>query len=594
MVNTPYNTFNPIYTNNTINNVKHTINNVKEQISINKMPVFFVCFIIIAIICTIIYIYRYFKNKKKQEKKESVYPGYTLPCPDYWTDISGEEKTDGICHNPKQLGTCRKFTNIYYGDQLYLLNLTNKYITKHSNNIDKQPLTINTDLSYNPNISYLTVTDKISSCNELSATIVPNILSCYEKKNITNHLNYDKQGHGNHIITNVKGSLDDAKIICNQTNDKDSPSEWLEWKNPELSKTTITKERIKELEENRKNIKDKLFICGSSEQNTENCLEYYSDNNILPDKVYYKPHENDTYHWQKTHPKNLTIPSSMKCQGIKKYHDIYKLIYGKVNIPESVLQEGHSNDTVWVKSFCNNDEFKKTIINTLIPTEQSIWELENVSESNSTEAISYYDSTKTTIFNNIFYIKHVDTSTKNSNYLTICDNNSIHSESSSENIYISAPEKCQSQYRSVVSTKTKGTDDEYKWIFYKENKGPNIVDTQTTIQSGDNVYIASMYEYNTTKNQPKYILGTCGKHNTDKYLQLIEFKDRNTSDNIWSFIVKSSSENNPVIQDVNFNTLLGINIRENPTVANNKHNLKRKCEWAKSCDLTWDVVDKLC
>tara|TARA_B110000211_G_C13984541_1_gene511075 strand:+ start:111 stop:524 length:414 start_codon:yes stop_codon:yes gene_type:complete len=31
-----------------------------------------------------------------------------------------------------------------------------------------------------------------------------------------------------------------------------------------------------------------------------------------------------------------------------------------------------------------------------------------------------------------------------------------------------------------------------------------------------------------------------------------------------------------------------------PSIQNNLFNLKKKCKWAKSCNLTWDIVDSLC
>ena len=81
----------------------------------------------------------------------------------------------------------------------------------------------------------------------------------------------------------------------------------------------------------------------------------------------------------------------------------------------------------------------------------------------------------------------------------------------------------------------------------------------------------------------------------NQYLQLIKITDIEQSDTIWSFIVKTSSTGNPIISEVDFKSILGIpDINNNLDVANNNHNLKKKCEWAKSCGLTWDVVDKMC
>ena len=602
MVSMPYNNFNPSFkmpkipnmTKITSVNPKQAVQTITTAVTKHKTPLLFIVFVLLAIIFIIVYIYQYFKKKKKKDKKENIYPGYSLPCPDYWLGVSGNKKTNGICYNPKKLGTCRQSTNIHYGDHIYIVNLTNKYISLHKDDVSQKPLSINTQMSYNPDISYLTLTDTISSCNQ---DIDNNIdsLSCYEKKNIINKINYNQSRGQTHIISQMNGSLDEAKEKCNNSNDKDVPIEWLEWTHPDLEQSNVSDSRKRELVNNKSRIKNKLFICNPSTKNTENCLNYYSEKNKLPDKMYYKMIDKQTYQWTKIQPTNEDIPPSMTCMGIKNEDNIYKLIYGNNNLPESSLIEGTSDDKVWVRSFCKNDIHKKELTNALIPTDNSIWILEHCDDAKNKESITYY--TTNSKKKSLFYITCKDKETRNKQYITICNNN----VNDTTQQYISAPSNCTSDYMSIVSTKKHKKIDTYKWFFYKvpTNNKADIIQTKddptSPIQSTDKVYIASMYKYDKVNNKPTYLLGTCGKKKNNKYLQLIKITDIEQSDTIWSFIVKTSSTGNPIISEVDFKSILGIpDINNNLDVANNNHNLKKKCEWAKSCGLTWDVVDKMC
>ena len=46
----------------------------------------------------------------------------------------------------------------------------------------KKPLDINTDMSYNPDLTYLTLTNKPSSCSTNIDTSTIDDMSCYKKK----------------------------------------------------------------------------------------------------------------------------------------------------------------------------------------------------------------------------------------------------------------------------------------------------------------------------------------------------------------------------------------------------------------------------
>ena len=621
--------------NNTITTATNTIttatNTTKQFVSNNGKMLFVILFLLSAIIFTIVYLYRFFKKQKKKDKEDThIYPGYSLPCPDYWTEVDdsdtntntnkkntkqdkstsnecivptttqSNELKKGVCYNPKQLGTCRVQTTILYGDNIYLVNLTNGYINEHKNKVEK-PLTINNDISYNTDVSYITLSDNISSCNTFIDNVNKNDLTCYTKKNITNNLNYTQRNTSDHFIKDVPGTLRDAEGICNGDNKLDLPLDWKEWGNPELS-TSISKERLRTLKENKEKIPKGRLTClpnkNMSFKENSQCPEFYEKN--LPDAYYYKelPNKNGGFQWQTRHPGESDIPKNMECQAIKKYNNIFKLLYTKINAPGASLTEGNRDpkDSVWVRSFCKNDMNKKEIINTLIPSEKSIWTLEKANHKKNKDPIEYYNLDDIKLEKHTFYIKHTNPETLNTHYVTLCTNNIITSDTSS--LYISHPSKCKPSYISVVSSQKPATSSNISsWIFYKytdESITLEQKENTNTINTKDKVYIGSMYKYDVDNNRPTYFLSTCGNKKNDKFLQLVEFKDLQTSDSAWSFIIQTSSENNPVISKIDFNTVLGIDIHKNPDIANNNHNLTKKCEWAKSCGVTWDVVDKLC
>jgi uncharacterized protein YueI len=616
-------------TNISNNTITIATNKTKQFVSNNGKMLFLILFLLTAIIFIIVYLYRFFKKQKKKDKENTIiYPGYSLPCPDYWTEVNDSDtatkkkttKQDnkqsnecivptttstqsnelkrGVCYNPKQLGTCRTQSTILYGDSIYLVNLTNNYIIDHKDKVE-QPLTINNDISYNTDISYITLSDNISSCTTSIDSVNKNDLNCYTKKNITNKLNYTQRTTSNHFIKDVQGTLREAEGICNGENKLDLPLDWKEWTNPELA-VSLYKERLRELKNNKEKIPKGRLTClpnkNISFKENSQCPEFYEKN--LPDVYYYKelPSKNGGYQWQTRHPGETDIPKNMECQAIKKYNNIFKLIYTKINTPASSLIEGNSKDRVWVRSFCKNDMNKKEILNTLIPSKKSIWTLEKTTDKKNKDPIQYYNLDDTKLEKHTFYIKHTNSETLNTHYVTLCTNNIISSDTSS--LYISHPSKCKPSYISVVSSQKPAiSSDISTWIFYKYTDNSITLektDTTNTINTKDKVYIGSMYKYDVDNNRPTYFLSTCGNKKNDKFLQLIEFKDLQTSDSAWSFIIQTSSKNNPIVSEVDFNTILGININKNPDIVNNKHNLIKKCEWAKSCGVTWDVVDKLC
>ena len=177
MVAIPYNTFDPTKAMNVVKDMNAT---VSKHVTDNKKILFILGTVIIAVIIIVVYLYRYFKNEKERKKKKTI--PYAPPCPDYWTDISGDTKTPGICHNPESLGTCRRNSNIHYGDYIYLVNMTNDYVSSADLHNNPKPISVNTDMSYNPNISYMTLSHTISSCDPNMSDITSGDLTCYEKK----------------------------------------------------------------------------------------------------------------------------------------------------------------------------------------------------------------------------------------------------------------------------------------------------------------------------------------------------------------------------------------------------------------------------
>ena len=51
------------------------------------------------------------------------------------------------------------------------------------------------------------------------------------------------------------------------------------------------------------------------------------------------------------------------------------------------------------------------------------------------------------------------------------------------------------------------------------------------------------------------------------------------------------NDNGDIIDKMDFNTYLNT---PEYSIHNNLHNLKKKCKWAKSCNLTWNSVDSIC
>ena len=50
-------------------------------------------------------------------------------------------------------------------------------------------------------------------------------------------------------------------------------------------------------------------------------------------------------------------------------------------------------------------------------------------------------------------------------------------------------------------------------------------------------------------------------------------------------------ENGDKIKNIDFNTYLDTS---DPAINNNPFNLKKKCQWAKKCRVTWDILDSIC
>lgn len=576
-----------------------TIQTIKDGVGDNSFTIFIVLLVITSIGIICIYVYKHITKEKKKVKTDpdaDIYPGYTLPCPDYWTNISGNgEKHDGICYNPEKLGTCRIHTNIHYGDSIYIINVSNQYIDLHKDDIIKQPININTDLSYNPDISYMTLSHTFSSCNtDMNASKIDD-MTCYEKKKIVNNIPYINKKDPNFYIKNVDDSLHRAKEICNGKSDIHVPIGWHVYINDiykvDINRLTSDGKNKLALKKNEietytsRRPKNKRYICMYNKNKTTYCSLakiskcYFT---ILLDNN----NKKIGMEWQINPPTDDIIPESMKCQGIKKYNDIFKLIYGKVSIPEGSLTEGHSNDTVWVKSFCKNTTTNRNIFNTLIPTDKSIWSLEHVDDILKTEPLAYYQPND----KHIFYIKHIDVETRDVDYISICNNNIITDTTKN---YISNPEGCKPSYMSIVSTNAPNSNMSH-WILYRHVNNPVTEQSNHTVHTVEQFYLGSMYKYDVANNRPRYFLGTCGKKKNDKYLQLIEYDDLDTYDNAWSCIITAPSKLNPIIPEINLNDMLGIDIKKNEDISNNKYNLRKKCEWAKSCNTPWDVVDKLC
>lgn len=582
MVAIPYNTFDPTKAMNVVKDMNAT---VSKHVTDNKKILFILGTVIIAVIIIVVYLYRYFKNEKERKKKKTI--PYAPPCPDYWTDISGDTKTPGICHNPESLGTCRRNSNIHYGDYIYLVNMTNDYVSSADLHNNPKPISVNTDMSYNPNISYMTLSHTISSCDPNMSDITSGDLTCYEKKNILNKISYTKKNPNVHI-RHVTGTLDKAESICSGIGEEELPINWNIFIHPDMTNDTVPDERKKQMENKRLSIpKNTQFTC------TAASMPCVPDHDGIS-KAYYKRIRGG-YIWQVSPPQVEEIPPAMNCQGIKKTdEDQYALIYGKTAIPQSSLIEGESDDTVWVKSLCKKNPVNKNIKNALIPTKQSIWMLENVSDKETSRPISYYNSDDT--FSHKFYIKYINPNTKQTSYTTVCNNNIIRANAPA--MYISKPEHCTSEYMSIVSTDMP-TDYGSGWIFYKytDTSTPTFISTNDEsppISSSDIFYIGSMYKYNTTEKRPEYFLGTCGKRKNDSYLQLVHYDDLEQSNNVWTFIVNASKDNNPIISKIDFNTKLGIDIEKNPDIIHKNIYNKKKCEWAKTCDVTWDIIDKMC
>ena len=581
---------------------------VTKSINNNKKLLIIIVASIIGIIIIVAYLYYYFNKKKEENKKNKIYPGYYAPCPDYWTDISGDgTKTPGICHNPEKLGVCRVNTSIQYGDHIYLVNVTDKYINMNKDKI-KKPLDINTDMSYNPDLTYLTLTNKPSSCSTNIDTSTIDDMSCYKKKNITNKIPYTQKKHATIFIRNVSGTLNNAKQICDEKEKLELPLDWNVWETPtfkEYNNKKTSSARKKEIEKNKDKIEDKLYNC--SKNTINECLEEVMGGKgidvwgaALPPKIYWQMGEGGRdSKWRISHPNKVTIPKGMKCKGIKKHHELFKLMYGYPHISKNNLIEGESDDTVWVKSFCENN-LTHAVVNQLVPSNKSMWIFEQIKKggSGTTDTITYYKDNKA----DIFYISNKDDETNEISYISVCDNNIV---SAGEKIFISHPDTCDASHKSVLCSKEKHAS-KSQWIFYKHTN-KNNVESDTlglppkpnkppSVHNTDYVYIGSMYKYDSVNKRPKYFLSTCGSNLHNKHLQLVEFKDiaNNTYNNQWSFIIKKTTKNNPIITNINLNDVLGLDIEKNNDVANNKHNLHKKCAWAKTCDVTWDVVDKLC
>ena len=252
---------------NVANTVTKTINN-------NKKILLIIVASITGIVIIIAYLYYYFNKKREKNKKNKKYPGYYLPCPDYWTNISGDgTKTPGICHNPEKLGVCRKNTSIQYGDHIYLVNVTNNYINVNKDKI-KKPLDINTNITYNPDLTYLTLTSKPSSCSPNIDNYTLEDMACYKKKSITNKIPYTKKKHSTIFIRNVSGTLNNAKQICDEKEKLELPLDWNVWETPtfkEYNNKKTSSARKKEIEKNKDKIEDKLYNC--SKNTINECLE---------------------------------------------------------------------------------------------------------------------------------------------------------------------------------------------------------------------------------------------------------------------------------------------------------------------------------
>ena len=502
-------------------------------------------FLVLCIIFIIIIVIRIYNKLNKNEtnintcssinKNKQLDLNKVSPCPDYWTDIIDNKKTPGICHNTHKLGNCRKDQSIFYLDTVYLINVKNEYIRKQDSSYDVSDIKSDDSYNINDQISYNTNFTYLTLTDNISTcNSLSNDFSCYEMKSVSDTITPTTKDP-NITLYDISGHLEDAKLICNNREQCA-----INYSNRYSGITGDSKNHW--TTQGKTEQRGWCGKAGESKFSPDISTGYY-EQSIHADPDYDKE-----------------LPINKECQGIMKHNNKYKLIYGKTDLNALPLED--SNNKVWIKSFCtSSDNTNKEIMNTFIPINKSRWVLEKKSNTNDTNPLQSNDT---------FYIKCINNGEEL--YLTICENNNIQEHSK---LLAAAPLGCNKNFSSVHASKDKNINSEWTCT--------SFANSNTLIQSNEYIYLSPV-------KQPTLYLSTCGNKLNNTYLQLTSF-DNNKYNNIWKIIVHTSDVHNPVIDSFNFNTELQTN---DQGISNNMFNLKKKCKWAKKCNVTWDIVDTLC